>query len=679
MCCSAVTYFSVHSEEHHWSFYSIPSEGSLRVSRLPDRLLEHACSTRGEYLPTAVRVTTRDPLWPVKVDCSSVDTAETRVRDTERMMMAALEVVNLRVNYQVDVHSRESSEFYSRHHDAQKDRAVVRAEIEDADDRVMRHIMRIQALEVGARDDTLEDTASRRYRSFVLISYPALIDQGVAAAMAEAEASRIRNGYNNNGTEGVVGSLGCFETKWQYVFSISNCTASCQVKFVTCTLQDDALTWWNSHVNTTIPKAAHAIPWATLKKLMIIITAVRVEDEKTHAYAERQAERKRKYDDLSKNNQNQQQQNKRQNTGQAYTAGNSDRKPYAGSKPRCSKSRPANANNNNRNNNNNNQKGNGCYECGAQGHFKRNYPKLRNDNRGNQVGNDRAPTKVYVLEMHGCNPDKRRVAGFLGSRWIDSDMHSCESQPRLNPLMIGIPPKVTMEIQQFFRSCLGLLSKFIDGLFDKIAKNYDQAHPEEGQVQVGEHQENEMLEECWIETLKFPKAIRTEKVGTNADENPLCVNGRELVPCYGDLRGLSDHATGSLHNFNSYSITIPVSDKEYQDMYELYWLANMKIVMPPMLEVFDPVLRSRLNIKRPSEKVGEVAYKLELPEERNWVDIVGRDEVKRFLKLKRIPLVKVDGNSREVLNLTWECEDLIQEGIPHTSSPRNAPSSSVAS
>ncbi|GKG09840.1 putative reverse transcriptase domain-containing protein, partial [Tanacetum coccineum] len=98
-----------------------------------------------------------------------------------------------------------------------------------------------------------------------------------------------------------------------------------------------------------------------------------------------------------------QQQNKRQNTGHAYTAGNSDRKSYAGSKPLCSKCnynhegpcppkcsnckrvghatkdcriRSAN-NNNNRNNNNNNQKGNGCYECGAQGHFRRNCPKLR--------------------------------------------------------------------------------------------------------------------------------------------------------------------------------------------------------------------------------------------------------------------------------------------------------------
>ncbi|GJY45525.1 putative reverse transcriptase domain-containing protein [Tanacetum coccineum] len=157
--------------------------------------------------------------------------------------------------------------------------------------------------------------------------------------------------------------------------------------------------------------------------------------------AERQAEKKRRYDDLSKNNQNQQQQNKRQNTSQAYTTGNSNRKSYAGSKPLCSKcnynhegpcppkcnnckrvghltrdcrSRPANANNNNnRNNNNNNQKGNGCYECGAQGHFRRNCPKLRNNDRGNQAGNDRAPAKVYVVGNAGANPDNVVAGTFL--------------------------------------------------------------------------------------------------------------------------------------------------------------------------------------------------------------------------------------------------------------------------
>ncbi|GJW86365.1 putative reverse transcriptase domain-containing protein [Tanacetum coccineum] len=64
-----------------------------------------------------------------------------------------------------------------------------------------------------------------------------------------------------------------------------------------------------------------------------------------------------------------------------------------------------NRNNNNRNNNNNNQKGNGCYECKAQGHFKRNCPKLRNNNRGNQAGNDRALAKVYVVGNAGANLD----------------------------------------------------------------------------------------------------------------------------------------------------------------------------------------------------------------------------------------------------------------------------------
>ncbi|GJY42729.1 putative reverse transcriptase domain-containing protein [Tanacetum coccineum] len=55
---------------------------------------------------------------------------------------------------------------------------------------------------------------------------------------------------------------------------------------------------------------------------VIEFTTERLMEDKTHAYAECQAERKRKYDDLPQNNPNQQQQNRRQNTGQAYAAGN---------------------------------------------------------------------------------------------------------------------------------------------------------------------------------------------------------------------------------------------------------------------------------------------------------------------------------------------------------------------
>ncbi|GJW70856.1 putative reverse transcriptase domain-containing protein, partial [Tanacetum coccineum] len=70
---------------------------------------------------------------------------------------------------------------------------------------------------------------------------------------------------NFKGTEGVVGLTQWFE-KMESVYSISNCTVACQVKFV-CVPARNALTWWNSYVKTTTPEAAHAMPWRTLKKL----------------------------------------------------------------------------------------------------------------------------------------------------------------------------------------------------------------------------------------------------------------------------------------------------------------------------------------------------------------------------------------------------------------------------
>ncbi|GJS51840.1 hypothetical protein Tco_0625202 [Tanacetum coccineum] len=121
------------------------------------------------------------PTMAHRVDYSLVDTMETRFRDTERRMMTALDMVNVRVSYQVDVRSRESSEFYSRHHDAQKNHAVLEQELralearvtvletevrrhewqrQAVDDFAVQHIMRTQALEAGARVDTLEDTSS---------------------------------------------------------------------------------------------------------------------------------------------------------------------------------------------------------------------------------------------------------------------------------------------------------------------------------------------------------------------------------------------------------------------------------------------------------------------------------------------------------------------------------------
>ncbi|GKF91738.1 putative reverse transcriptase domain-containing protein, partial [Tanacetum coccineum] len=62
-----------------------------------------------------------------------------------------------------------------------------------------------------------------------------------------------------------------------------------------------------------------------------------------------------------------------------------------------------------------------CFKCGVQGHFKRECPKLKNNkNRGNQVGNDRAPAKVYVVGHAGTNPDSNIVTGtfLLNNRYV---------------------------------------------------------------------------------------------------------------------------------------------------------------------------------------------------------------------------------------------------------------------
>ncbi|GKE51308.1 putative reverse transcriptase domain-containing protein [Tanacetum coccineum] len=74
-----------------------------------------------------------------------------------------------------------------------------------------------------------------------------MINEGVTAVLAARDATRNDDDSHTSGT-GVRRPV--------------------QVKFATCTLQGNALTWWNSHVKTTTPEAAHAMPWRTLKKMM---------------------------------------------------------------------------------------------------------------------------------------------------------------------------------------------------------------------------------------------------------------------------------------------------------------------------------------------------------------------------------------------------------------------------
>ncbi|GJR14516.1 putative reverse transcriptase domain-containing protein [Tanacetum coccineum] len=257
------------------------------------------------------------------------------------------------------------------------------------------------------------------------------------------------------GTEGVVELTQWFE-RMETVFRISNCSMENHIKFSNCTLLAGALTWWNSHVMTVSHDVAYAMTWADLGKKMTdkycprndmkkleselwnlkvkgtdvigynqrfqelallcvrmfpeesdkieryvgrlpdmihgnivaskpkamqeaVEMATELMDKKVSTIAKRQAENKRK----------------------AYTVGTGEKKPYGGSKTLCAKC----------NYHYDGQKPT-CFECGVQGHFKRECPKLKNNkNRGNQVGNDRAPAKVYAVGHVGTNPDSNVVTG----------------------------------------------------------------------------------------------------------------------------------------------------------------------------------------------------------------------------------------------------------------------------
>ncbi|GJS87589.1 putative reverse transcriptase domain-containing protein [Tanacetum coccineum] len=298
-------------------------------------------------------------------------------------------------------------------------------------------------------------------------------------------------------TEGVVDLTRWIENM-ESVFNISGCAIENQVKFVTCTLLGGALTWWNGQIRTLGPEA-YGMTWEVkgndvlayterFQELTLICTkfvanetekvdkyisglpdniygnvksarpktldetielANDLMDQKLRTYAERQSDNKRKADDSSRNNHGHQQQPfKRQNVAKAYNMGTSEKKPYGGNLPKCTKCHfhhngpctqkchkcnkighlvrdcRSTGNTNVANAQRGNEeapKGNGCFECGAPWHFKRDCPKRKNKNGGN--GN--AQGWVYAFgnaEKNGNaagNPDSNVVTGtfLLNNRY----------------------------------------------------------------------------------------------------------------------------------------------------------------------------------------------------------------------------------------------------------------------
>nr|GEU78070.1 putative reverse transcriptase domain-containing protein [Tanacetum cinerariifolium] len=210
----------------------------------------------------------------------------------------------------------------------------------------------------------------------------ALIDWGVATALAKRDADRSRNGDNSNDSR---------TSRRRQVTTQQECTYT---DFLKCQPTRSALTWRNSHIRAVGQDVSYAMPWVALKRMI---------------------------------------------TDKYYPRG--DKKPYGGTKhlcpkcnyhhdgpcaPKCTsckkighlardcKGRPdATNNNNNQRAQGSNARGITCFECGVQGHYKSDCPKLKNGNQGNRAGNKNDVARAYAVGTARTNPNSNIVTGTL--------------------------------------------------------------------------------------------------------------------------------------------------------------------------------------------------------------------------------------------------------------------------
>nr|GEU61301.1 reverse transcriptase domain-containing protein [Tanacetum cinerariifolium] len=275
-----------------------------------------------------------------------------------------------------------------------------------------------------------------------------------------------------------------------------------------------------------------------------------------------------------------------------------------------------------------------CFECGRQGYYRSDCPKLKDQNHGNKTRNKsgigEARGKAYVLGGGDANPDSNVVTGtfLLNNHYafvlFDSGADQSFVSTTFSTLIDIIPDtldvsyavkladKRVSETSTILRGCtLRLLGHPLNidlmpvelGSFDIViimdwlANHHAVIVCDEKIMRIpcgdevliiqcdrsGKRKKSKL---SIISCTKTQKYIKKGKKGENYGtkdlggmikkleprfDGTLCLRNRSLIPYFNDLRTLIMYESHKL----KYSIH-PGSDKMYQDLKKLYWWPNMK-------------------------------------------------------------------------------------------------------
>nr|GEV82871.1 RNA-directed DNA polymerase, eukaryota [Tanacetum cinerariifolium] len=210
------------------------------------------------------------------------------------------------------------------------------------------------------------------------------------------------------------------------------------------------------------------------------------------------------------------------------------------------------------------------FECGRQGHYRNECPKLKNQNRGNKARKKTEEARGKVEARREENYGTEDLCGMIKNLKPRTDGTLCLRNRSWIP-------------------CFGNLKTLI--MHDSYKSKYlihprsDKMHQDLKKLYWWPNMKAEIatyVKRVKHEIASVVEARREENYGTEnlcgmiknlkpRTDGTLCLRNRSWIPCFGNLKTLIMH-----DSYKSKYLIHPRSDKMHQDLKKLYWWPNMK-------------------------------------------------------------------------------------------------------